>query len=155
MLHWQALRDAIDEEILQPGNKKLELSGALPAGSHYIIKYDIKAVGRWVSSFSLGCHPLSATQCVTMEYLFFIVIQHSSKRTHFSDCPELQEALNVLCFRIFDVAYIMAYDYHGPWDSETGHNSPLFPRKADTNQLFNTVMHGRYFFRVTLRVLRR
>ena len=36
---------------------------------------------------------------------------------------------------------MMTYDFHGGWETFTGHNSPLYPRAAETGdqQLLNMV----------------
>jgi len=33
----------------------------------------------------------------------------------------------------------MAYDIHGGWESETGHNAPLFARRGDKSPMLNLV----------------
>lgn len=39
--------------------------------------------------------------------------------------------LCVLC-RYLDIMNIMAYDFHGKWESQTGHNAPLFAPSSDS-----------------------
>lgn len=49
------------------------------------------------------------------------------------DLPNLANA--------FDFINVMTYDFHGSWESVTGHNSPLFNRTGETTyqQQLNTV----------------
>lgn len=38
-----------------------------------------------------------------------------------------------------DFMTVMTYDYHGAWESKTGHLSPLFGSPADSNPFYNVV----------------
>ena len=53
--------------------------------------------------------------------------------------------------RYLDFISVMTYDFHGKWESFTGHNSPLFRGSKDTGDLiyFNTVR--KYFDYMTRR----
>eukprot|EP00095_Tigriopus_kingsejongensis_P008527 maker-scaffold81_size397536-snap-gene-1.12 protein:Tk08527 transcript:maker-scaffold81_size397536-snap-gene-1.12-mRNA-1 annotation:"chitinase" len=37
-----------------------------------------------------------------------------------------------LMYKYLDYVHIMCYDYHGKWDKQTGHNSPLFARPDES-----------------------
>ena len=39
---------------------------------------------------------------------------------------------SLVYFRLLDMIHVMTFDFHGSWESELAHNSPLYPR---TNQL--------------------
>ncbi|CAF0725854.1 unnamed protein product [Didymodactylos carnosus] len=48
--------------------------------------------------------------------------------------PKIEAGYNVaLIGQYLDLINLMAYDYHGAWDPQTGHNSPLFSRKEQRN----------------------
>ena len=52
----------------------------------------------------------------------------------------IEEAYDVEALdKWLDYVSVMAYDYHGQWDKVTGHVSPMYQHKDDTNQYFNTV----------------
>lgn len=40
-------------------------------------------------------------------------------------------------YSLMDFLTIMSYDYHGHWDSLTGHNSPLFRSSFDSGNVFD------------------
>lgn len=41
--------------------------------------------------------------------------------------------------KVADFISVMTYDYHGAWESKTGHLSPLFGNAADVNPYYNIV----------------
>ena len=41
--------------------------------------------------------------------------------------------------RMVDFVSVMTYDYHGAWESKTGHLSPLFGNAGDSNPYYNVV----------------
>ena len=45
--------------------------------------------------------------------------------------------------KYLDFINLMAYDYHGSWNKNTGHNSPLFARQGQTGDqlLLNQVCY--------------
>ncbi len=43
-----------------------------------------------------------------------------------------------------DYVSLATYDYHGPWESVTGHNSPLYARKNETEQTENVYWSAGY-----------
>uniref|UniRef100_A0A5S6QI64 Chitin-binding type-2 domain-containing protein n=1 Tax=Trichuris muris TaxID=70415 RepID=A0A5S6QI64_TRIMR len=49
--------------------------------------------------------------------------------------------------KVFDFINLMSYDYHGAWETQTGINSPLFPRKEDSSQfkLWNIQASSKYW----------
>lgn len=47
--------------------------------------------------------------------------------------------------KIVDFMSVMTYDYHGAWESKTGHLSPLFGSAADANPYYNVVSLKRSF----------
>lgn len=48
--------------------------------------------------------------------------------------------------RYLDFINVLTFDFHGPWESVTGHHSPLFQRAQETgNQTYlNTVSTASY-----------
>jgi len=54
-------------------------------------------------------------------------------------------AINVV--RYLDYINVMTYDFHGGWESKTGHNAPLFARPDETgnNSILNVVSEIRLF----------
>lgn len=40
--------------------------------------------------------------------------------------------------KYFDWIAVMAYDYHGQWDKQTGHVAPMYVHPLDANPFFNT-----------------
>lgn len=40
--------------------------------------------------------------------------------------------------KYFDWIAVMAYDYHGQWDKQTGHVAPMYAHPLDANPFFNT-----------------
>jgi len=41
--------------------------------------------------------------------------------------------------RAVDFMSVMTYDYHGAWESKTGHIAPLFGSSDDSNPYYNVV----------------
>lgn len=41
--------------------------------------------------------------------------------------------------KIVEFMSIMSYDYHGAWESKTGHLAPLYSKNDDTNSYYNVV----------------
>lgn len=43
--------------------------------------------------------------------------------------------------RYLDLINVMCYDYHGGWETKTGHNAPLYPRpdEYDDDRILNVV----------------
>lgn len=52
----------------------------------------------------------------------------------FTQNTELKEMMKYL-----DFINVMTYDYHGGWENETGHNSPIFADKDDTYSVQQTI----------------
>lgn len=38
----------------------------------------------------------------------------------------------IIVFSYLDIINLMAYDFHGKWERETGHNAPLFAPSSDS-----------------------
>ena len=48
--------------------------------------------------------------------------------------------------KYLDFINIMTYDFHGHWDKKTGHVSPLYQHRQDTNSYLNTVCKIRHTY---------
>lgn len=45
-----------------------------------------------------------------------------------------------------DFINVMSYDYHGTWESRTGHVSPLYPARIDADKGLNVVRKNNSYF---------
>ena len=46
----------------------------------------------------------------------------------------LSDIFGVVSLRYLDFVNLMSYDFHGSWDSVTGHSSPLFALPSETGE---------------------
>lgn len=49
------------------------------------------------------------------------------------------EVTTLLIRHIIDLVHVIAYNYHGSWDGETGHTAPLYPDRRATDKSTNVV----------------
>ena len=97
------LREAFEFEAEETGNDKLLLSAAVPVGNFNILHYPLQKDGYL--------------------QMIFIFTGPDNVRGGY-DVPNVAKYL--------DFINLMAYDFHGKWEKQAGHNAPLFAPSSDS-----------------------